>query len=449
MACALAQEAMRDPAGGLRFEADRVLRDLREPLAPDDFLRSGLAARWVAEGRLVPFEQLDELHLAARRLPFVSQPSEWCDAQILASAHLTLDLQRDAVAEGYDLKDASAWNVLFDGCRPVFCDLLSFKTLADREWWAFGQYARHFILPLLASRRAGLRARESFTVWRDGMPADAARRMLGWRSLLSRHGALLASRADHAHSSLDVHQARPCPLHDIQTFRHRLHATIDWQLADLTPQRAPASGGWAGYRQDRPHYSGGSLDLKRRLVRAWLDRAAPTWVLDLGCNTGEFSELALAAGAQVIALDADHDSIQRLFLAHAGRTGLHPLVAPLDDLRGARGWAGREHPGLDQRLTACADLVLMLALVHHLAIGAAVPLDEVAAFAHHCTRGLLVVELLESSDPQLVALCRQRQRSPEEFTLARQRDAFLSAGFTLLEEQRIEGAARSLLLLSQ
>lgn len=447
---------MRDPAAGLRFEADRVLRDLRAPLGSDHFLRSDLSGRWVAEGRLVAFEWLDERQIAALRLPFVSQPSEWCDAQLLSAARLTLDLQRQAVAEGYDLKDASAWNVLFDGCRPVFCDLLSLNRLTDREWWAFGQYARHFMLPLLASRQAGLRAHESLAIWRDGMPVTTARRMLGWRGMLSRYGALLAGSRGDAHSSVAVQQARARPIPEVQAFRQRLHATMDWQLdglasvaASTAASASPTSAGWAGYQEDRPHYGGESLSVKRRLVSEWLARSAPSWVLDLGCNTGEFSELALAAGAQVIALDADHDSIQRLFLAHADNARLHPLVAPLDDLRGARGWAAREHPGLDQRLESSADLVLMLALIHHLAIGAAVPLEEVARFAHRCTRGLLVVELLESTDSQLVALCRQRQRLPEEFTLAHQREAFLAAGFSVVEEHRLEGAARSLLLLSR
>lgn len=443
---------MRDPAAGLRFEGNRVLRDLREPLDSGHFLRSDLAIHWVADGRLVPFEWDGDRQIVGRRLPFVSQPAEWCDAQLFAAARLTLDLQREAVERGFDLKDASAWNVLFDGCRPMFCDLLSFKSLTEREWWAFGQYGRHFLLPLLASRRLGFKARESFTTWRDGMPVDKARQMIGWRALLSRYGTLLAGHRDPAHSSVVVREAQARSLPEVQAFRGRLHAAMSWQLDGL--RLAPGamgevSAGWAGYQQDRPHYGKGSLSAKRRLVGEWLARSSPSWVLDLGCNTGEFSELALTTGAEVIALDADHDSIQRLFLAHMGKQRLHPLVAPLDDLRGGRGWGGEEHPGLAQRLQGCADIVLMLALVHHLAIGASVPLDEVARFACRCTRGLLIVELLESNDPQLVALCKQRQRAPEEFTLARQRDAFLSAGFAVVEEHLLDGAARSLLLLSR
>jgi hypothetical protein len=101
----------------------------------------------------------------------------------------------------------------------------------------------------------------------------------------------------------------------------------------------------------------------------------------------------------------------------------------------------------DQRLEGAADLVLMLALIHHLAIGAAIPLEDVARFAYRCSRDALVLEVLNEDDPQLVSLCRQRRREPAEFGAACQRTAFEAAGFRVEADERLDGAARSLLLL--
>ncbi|RYG90248.1 MAG: class I SAM-dependent methyltransferase [Alphaproteobacteria bacterium] len=431
-----------------------MIRDLRQPLPDAHFLNSELAARWMAEGRLVPFERESSLRVTGRRFSFVTQPAEWTDAQLFDAARLTLALQAEAVEAGYDLKDASAWNVLFDGCSPVFCDLLSFELLVDRPWWAYGQFARQFLLPLLASRRVGLKSRESFCIWRDGMPPESARRLLGWPALLSRYGALLARPRAPAFSSVDVVKPRGAePVEALQNFRRRLHATAQWQLEGVRPVVGTVSGsaasagqGWSDYEGDRPHYGGASLDRKRAVIDGWMERLSPAWVLDLGCNTGEFSRMALARGFRVIALDSDHDSVQRLYLAQVGEARLYPLVAPLDDLRSSRGWGGQEHPGLDQRLEGSADLVLMLALIHHLAIGASVPMDEVARFAYRCSRDALVLEVLQEDDPQLVTLCRQRRRDPSEFSAARQRAAFFEAGFKLAAEEQLDGAARSLLL---
>lgn len=226
---------MRDPAASLRFEGEWVIRDLREDAEASAFLRTDLAQCWVDDRRLIPFEWRGARQLASTRLAFVTQPSEWPDAQLLAAAHHTLDLQQEAVAHGFDLKDASAWNVLFDGCRPVFCDLMSFEPLKQRPWWALGQFARHFVLPLLVSRRTGFRAGAQHQVWRDGTPPAVARRLLGWRGLISRYGALLAGGPVGNHSSVEV-AASSSGVEDevtVRDFRKRLHATLGWQLDGL------------------------------------------------------------------------------------------------------------------------------------------------------------------------------------------------------------------------
>jgi SAM-dependent methyltransferase len=171
------------------------------------------------------------------------------------------------------------------------------------------------------------------------------------------------------------------------------------------------------------------------------------WVADFGCNTGEFSRLAMTHAAHVVAVDSDHDSVERMFRSGPASTQLVPVVAPLDDLSGGRGWAGVEHSGLAQRFERRFDVVMMLALVHHLAVGASVPLSAVAAFAARCTRQWLIVELIGDADPQLQLLCAQRRRTVAEFSAERQRAAFLSAGFVIDAECSLAPAARSLLLL--
>ena len=445
---------MRDPAASLRFEGEFVIRDLTAPLGPDHFLRSDLARRWAARGDLVQFEIKSDRVVFAGRLAFVTQPSEWSDAQLHAAGTLTLRLQGEAVAAGYDMKDASAWNVLFDGARPVFCDLMSFEPLRDQKWWALGQFARHFIFPLLASRRRGLRGHVVHTMWRDGMPVEQARQLFGRSIFLTRYGMLMLGEGRSApHSDLgSAADARQAPaalsVDSIQKFRSRIQASLGWMMdglqAKAVAQAAP--NGWSGYHGDRPHYANDSLDAKRRLVAQWVGQLRPAWVLDLGCNTGEFSLIAAEHGARVISADADHDSVAALFRLQAGQTAIHPMVSLLDDLRGGRGWAAAEHPGLMDRLEGRVDMVLMLALIHHLSVGAAVPLDAIARFVYRCSRDAAVVELIEADDPQLRSLCAQRQRDPADFTAEHQRCAFLRAGFELIQEVPLEGARRSLAL---
>lgn len=435
---------MRDPAARLQLTDRDAIRHLNAPLPGAHFLRSALAQRWASEARLVPFEWRNEFEVAAPRLGFVSRPDEWCDAQLHAAAALTLELQREAVAHGFDLKDASAWNVLFRGTQPIFCDLLSFEALRDRRWWAAGQFARQFILPLLLSRRRGLRAHQCFAVWRDGVPSDSARRLLGPSRYASRYWPLLM---DAGHAAKPNKAQAPASIEAVRRFREGLHASLRWLLRGVEPGHGRATPTtWSEYAGQREHYTGDSLQLKRECLAAWLARERPAWVLDLGCNTGEFTRMALEADADVVAVDADHECVQRLFLSSQSQR-LHPLVAALDDLPGGRGWAGREQAGLAERLGQHFDMVLMLGLVHHLMIAASIPMAQVAQFAAHCTRRWLIVEWIDGTDRQARLLCEQRQRVVSEFGIDAQRVAFEAAGFSVVATEPLGEVPRTLALL--
>jgi hypothetical protein len=435
---------MRDPRGELRLIGDQAIRDLHAPLPANDFLRSELSQRLASDGLLVKFEIVDDRTLHSPRLPFVTFPHEWCDAQVYDAAKLTLDLQSEAVKAGFDLKDASAWNVLFDGAQPLFCDLLSFEALVHKPWWAAGQFVRHFLLPLVLADKRDFRASHTFRIWRDGIPPPAARSMLGPSRFLTRYWPLMAS-AESA--------ARPLAAPDVEPvealLRHRqsLHASLQWMLNGAKPSNSGDVTTWADYERRRGHYADESIQAKRVQVNDWLTRIAPRWVADFGCNAGEFSMIARACNARVVALDADHGAVQRLYRRLEDRQGVYPVLACLDDIEAGRGWAGLEVPGLMSRLAGRIDVVMMLALIHHLAIGAAVRLPAIAQFAHDCTRKWAIVEWLGNDDPLLRRLCEERRREPSEFSIERQRQAFVDAGFAVEDTKPLPGTSRVLALL--
>jgi hypothetical protein len=446
---------MRDPAASVTIAGNDVQRRLYQELTKDHFLRSRYAQTLVENQQLTPFTIVDETSLVSPRVPFVTYPYEWCDAQLFRAAQLTLDLQKSGVAEGFDLKDASAWNVIYAGTKPVFCDLLSFQPLARREWWAMGQFARHFLLPLVVAKRRGLRAHEGFKAWRDGIPTETAKSILGAGRFITRYWSLVAGGRPPSDTGATPNGERAAaptsdPIDKVTTFRNRLHVTLQWMLEGVAPPAAqPDSSerGWSAYTEQRDHYVGDSFGLKRSTVTTWLTRLEPAWVGDFGCNTGEFSQIALELGAHVVALDGDHDSIRRLFRRFPDNERLFPVLADLDDLAGGRGWAGSECPGLVDRLARRCDVVVALALIHHLAISSSIPLSAVARFLGSCTRQWIIVELLDESDPQLRSLCLQRLRDPKDFTLQHQLTSFLEAGFVVEESVSLAPAARTVVLL--
>lgn len=432
---------MRDPEGQLAMDAQWVYRERQAPLDAGHFLLGSVAHEWVQAKRLISYEIVGAHKLRSPRVPFVSQPTEWCDQQLFDAAHLTLDLMDAVLTECRELKDASAWNVIFDGCSPMFCDLFSVQDLASRRWWAFGQFARHFLLPLMLSKQRGLRGYNSFRLYRDGVVPDVAVGLLGWRRWLPRSALLLAQTAGATAPVADSDEPADAE------FSARLLSGVRWTLNGLAPQSSPSQ--WGSYESQRAHYDAQALAIKRDAVSDWLAHLAPERVMDLGCNAGEFSHLAADAGALVVCLDGDHEAIQTLYRGSAGNRRLFPVIASLDDLCGGRGWEGCEHPGLLDRLRAWrADLVIMLALIHHL-MTASIPLARIASFVGRLTQRFVIVEFIDESDEQLQLLCRQRRRNPAEFGLQAQRSAFEAAGFDVVDLVKLPRVSRQLALLER
>lgn len=407
---------MRDPDGILSFKNGYAVRKVDTGADAIDFLRSSFASSLALDGKLVPYEFSGTAEITSPEYPFVSYPFEWSDAQLCAAARFTLRLSREILQEGFELKDASAWNIVFAGVQPMLCDHLSFRRIARRQWWAFGQYVRHFILPLAVSQLTGLKGYHAFLLNRDGLHPATARSLLGFRRFLSRYWPLTLELSKGGYLSVDTAKTGTPTYHDA------IYRYCEFNIPRRVRGRRSS---WSLYKRDRAHYSDVALGAKRSITARWIAALRPGWVVDLGCNTGEFSLMAAEQGAScVVAIDFDHDSVQELYLCRPASRAIHPVIANLGDLSGGRGWLARETRSLVDRLKSRADVVVCLALIHHLAISESVPLSDIASLLWNLTKAHAIVEFVDHSDPLLAVLATQRSREADEFSIAQQKQAF-------------------------
>lgn len=432
---------MRDPAGRIAFEGDYVVRYLHESAGPDHFLRSPLAQRWVQKGALIPYEWIDSNTIRSPKLPFVTLPPEWTSSQFFAAAKLTLELQSEAVVEGWDLKDASAWNVVFVGLQPIFVDLLSFVPVREKLWRAAGQFTRHFILPLLLDQKGCLEPRHCMQLWRDGAPPNIVKQWLGARRFITPYWPLMVGGQSEDQSSAKKSPKKNAVADkNVQNFRAGLQSGLGWLLNGVNPdKRQGVSTIWGEYEQERPHYSESAVVFKREIIGGWLKKLKPEWVLDVGCNAGEFSELAVGAGARAICWDADPKALLKLYARHgnkAARSHYFPVLCSIDDASGGRGWMGNEFPSLMTRLHQQVDVVMLLAVTHHLAIAGGVRLEDIFRFAAYASRRAVLLELISETDERVVQLCQHYNRNPTEFSIEKQYEAAAAAGFRCIEHAK-------------
>ena len=432
---------MRDPLSSNSVVNNEFRRNLYQDLSLDSFLHTHCAKKMVLSKELVPFTIADKRTIISPLIPFVSYPYEWCNAQFIIAAKHTLSIASQALAAGYEIKDASAWNIVFNGCQPIFCDHLSFEINKSERWWAFGQFTKHFIFPLCLHKYRNLNANETFKLSRDGMDPETARTLIGFKRFFTRYWPLMMKARTKQPKLNDApSQKTTKPMHK------NLFVVLRWFLKALSIKDVSKSN-WSTYTSNRNHYAKSTAKLKYATVDSWLQDLRPSWVTDLGCNTGEFSKLSVKNGAKVVAVDFDHDSIQRLFVSDRNKS-IFPVIANLDDFSGGRGWGGSEFPGLLQRLEEHSDVLLMLALVHHLAISIAIPYERIAELASKLTSRYLIIEMIDSTDHLAKRLAAQRNRNSQDFSIKHQKDAFFKF-FNPVQEVVLPNSNRVIILMDK
>ena len=186
--------SFRDPAGFI-FTRDGVLYRQVNELGRADYdllMSSGLYGALVDSGDLIVHEEVD-LALAPasgaykvirpERVPFVSYPYEWSFGQLKDAALLTLRLQKAAMQRGLSLRDATSFNVMFVGGRPVWIDTLSFEAFRPgAPWVAYRQFCELFLAPLALMSRTDPRAHQLLRSFLDGIPLPMASAMLPLRT---------------------------------------------------------------------------------------------------------------------------------------------------------------------------------------------------------------------------------------------------------------------------
>ncbi|MCH7636991.1 MAG: class I SAM-dependent methyltransferase [Proteobacteria bacterium] len=339
----------------------------------------------------------------------MSYPYEWPFPALKAAALLHLDIQLAALEKDVALTDATAYNVQFIGSNPIFIDSLSFRRYANGEYWAgHRQFCEQFINPLLLRSVAGIPYNTWYRGSLEGIPTEDLSKVLPWTSRLSWNvltNVFMQARLQRTHDSFDaIERVKARKLPRIG-FEQILHSLQKW-VAGLEP-KSDGNTTWQDYASDNS-YADDETIKKRQFVADFVNNVRPELIFDVGCNTGDYSELALGNGAKLaIGFDFDHGALDFGFL-RARRESLNFLPLHLDAANPSpmQGWSQRERQGFRER--AKGDAVLGLALIHHLAIARNLPLEEVIGWLiDMAPQG--VIEFVPKHDPMVQRLLQMRE----------------------------------------
>jgi hypothetical protein len=408
--------SFRDPESRVFYADDKVYRSLsKEGL--EDF--EALAASGLLEDeRVVGTERAEGVAglegLLAKKtagvlrhdlIPFVSYPYEWTFSMLKDAALVQLDLLLAALEKELVLKDSSPYNVQWRGAKPVFVDVGSFERLREGEpWIAYRQFCMLYLYPLLLQSVKNV----PFQPWlrgaidgitpaqMRGLASGRDRFRRGWTTNVFLHARLEQRYGDRGGEvKRDVKKAgfnKAILVANVRKMR-KFVSRLEWN---------PPEGVWVAYGE-RNSYTDDDAKRKDEFVREVATSREWPLVWDIGANNGRYSRIAAEGAETVLAVDADQGPVELLYrsLREEGDEKILPLTMNLADPSPGLGWRGLERKSMPER--GRPDLVLALAVIHHVAMSANVPVKEFVDWLSSlgCS---LVIEFPTREDPMVKKL---------------------------------------------
>ncbi len=381
-------------------------------------------------------------------IPIITYPYEWSVSMLADAGIHTIDLQCRLLQSGHSLKDATAYNIQFVDSRPVFIDIPSIEQPSRLDlWFALGQFSQMFLFPLLLSRHCGWDLRSYFLANLGGR--DAAQVVQGfgwlqrWRPSLVLDLTLPAVLTGWANKDQRMKRdilEKPKENTGPQILNLR---RIQKKLRKLAAGYK-TKGVWSQYT-DICNYEEPAEAAKKQLIKEFLESTTPDRVLDLGCNTGEYSYLAAECGAKVMAVDSDHDAVELLYRRlRKDPSPITPLIIDLCNPSPGIGYMNCERTPFIGR--ARPDCVFALALIHHLLVSGNLSLENIRDMFFQLTERDLVLEFVPTDDSMFERLIKLRVNLFGDLSLDSCRKCFLES-FELIKEEPIPESKRTLLFL--
>ena len=447
--------SFRDPESRVFYAGADVFRALSADGLSD--FEAVQASGLLNDGRVVSTERVEDVSalkdllvhepaavLRHERIPFVSYPYEWTFSMLKDAALLQLDLLLEALDHDLVLKDSTPYNVQFKGARPVFVDVGSFERLREGEpWVGYRQFCMLYLYPLLLQSAKGVPFRPWLRGAIDGITPPQMRDLMSFRDrfrrgvftnvfLHARLEARYADRPDQVKQEVKRVFKKELFVANVRKMR-KLVERLQWD---------PPQGVWTAYGE-RNTYTDDDARRKDDFVREVAGSRDWGLVWDIGANNGRYSRIAAEGARTVLAVDADEGPVELLYrdLRAEGDEQILTLTMNLADPSPGLGWRGLERRALAER--GKPDLVLALALIHHVAISANVPVREFIDWLASLGSAL-VIEFPTREDPmvkKLLAPKREGLHPDYELSFF---ERCLAEAFEVERSERLESGTRVL-----
>jgi len=417
--------SFRDPSGYVYF-LDGIIHRVVNKCYKEDYdhlFKSGLYEILTKKNYLIKHEEKNieassnsEYYkkIIPTNIPFISYPYEWSFSQLKDAALLTLEVQLLALKHDMVLKDASAYNVQFKDNKPIFIDTLSFERIKeDKPWQAYQQFCQHFLAPLSLMSKRDVRLSQLLKLYIDGIPLDLASKLLPFKTYLSfgilshlhLHAMFQTHYSNNKKSIKEIKKIKQIDIINICKSLKNIITKLHWK---------PHGTEWISYYSSNNNYEVDTMQFKEKFVYENIKKISPNLVWDFGANTGYFSRLSSNLGFRTVSFDIDPACVEINYLEMRDKneTNLLPLYLDLTNPSPAIGWGNTERTSLYERNTP--QLIMALALIHHLVISDNIPLIKIAELFFKLSP-YLIIEFVSREDTMVKKLLSSKKNDFDEY----------------------------------
>lgn len=448
--------SFKDPDGFIFSKNNTLFRQINNNYKNTyrKLIDSGLYKKLTDSQLLIPHEEVslrykltDDAYkiIKPQKIPFISYSYEWCFSQLKEAALITLKIHEIALNYGFSLKDASSYNIQFIGSLPVLIDTLSFEILPKNQpWVAYKQFCRHFLAPLSLMSYKDLSLNQFLRIHLDGIPLSLTSKLLPLTSYLN----LSLLIHIHLHSrSEKVLTSHSGEVKKQQLKPDSIYALIDSLKSAVSGLKIKSAvSEWSEYYA-KTNYSETAFKHKRELVAKFIEIVKPKSVWDLGANVGLFSRITSTKGIPTAAIDFDPTAVEINFqkCIKEKEEYLLPLVIDLLNPSPATGFANRERLSLNER--GPVDLIIVLALIHHLVVDSNIAFDMVAGYLWGLGKWL-ITEFIPKDDSNVQKMLELRKDIFSDYNENAFEKAFLK-NFRIIKKIKIRDSGRLLYLMEK
>ncbi len=353
-----------------------------------------------------------DLVMKHRKIEFVSYCFEWPPEMLRDAAILTLEICHSLLEHQLTLQDAYPWNILFDGTKPIFVDVTSIRSIDPAFLWIpYQQFCSFFYNPLLlfSSDRSKI-ARSILFDYLNGISLKDVVSILPFFSKLKSPGYFTRVTLPYILSKLFLSESAENRLREtskklsVSIRASSRKSFFNSLLKDIQKIRLESdSSHWTNYYAETNELA---LKRKKEFFARVLSDTKPTTMTDLGCNTGEFSIMGAELGCRVVALELDESCVSRLYLEAKRRSlSIQPLYMNVLNPTPSFGWCERQFSSASERFKT--DLVLALALIHHLAFTGGQTFPRIIKTIKSFQKKFALIEFIDKFDPMAQRLRRR------------------------------------------